>query len=322
MMAQVVLGLATSHSPNVSTVPELWKLHADRDRRNPKLDFAGLVARAPKEVAGQLTPEIFQAKHDLCQDSIEALGAALRAAKVDAVVVIGDDQRELFLDECQPTFAVFTGADLVDIPPAPEDVDPSHKPALWARHSDHLERYATDPAFALHLATQLCREGIDVAAASKQFEGRSLGHAFTFVRLRMMKDEPVPIVPIFINTYFPPNQPTPARCWAFGTALRKAIDSWAPDLRVAIVASGGLSHFIIDEALDRDVLRGVEEGSREILSGLPVEKLDSGNSEIRNWIAAAAAMQDMKASVLAYTPAYRSEAGTGCGMAFARWDAR
>ena len=319
-MARVVLGLATSHSPNVSTVPELWKLHAERDRRNPKLDFAGLVAVAPAGLEKELTPDVFQAKHDLCQASIEQLRQRLVGSKIDVVVVIGDDQRELFLDECQPTFAVYTGADLIDIPPPPEKVDPSHKPALWARHAEDVERYALQPAFATHIATALCRDGIDIAAARTQYEGRSLGHAFTFVRLRMMGSEPIPMVPIFINTYFPPNQPTPGRCWDFGAALGRAIASWPEDLRVAVVASGGLSHFVIDEALDRRVLEGVEKGSREILSSLPMEKLDSGNSEIRNWIAASACMSHLKAEVLAYTPAYRSEAGTGCGMAFAVWE--
>ena len=92
------------------------------------------------------------------------------------------------------------------------------------------------------------------------------------------------------------------------------------DCKIAIVASGGLSHFIIDEALDQQVLQGITRKQRELLDSLPMNKLNSGNSEIRNWIAAAGAMQDMSVKLIDYVPAYRSEAGTGCGMAFARWD--
>ncbi len=319
-MAKIILGLATSHSPNVSTAPELWKLHADRDRRNPSLDFAALVKAAPAGIEKELSPEVFQRKHDACQAAIAALGDALSAANPDAVVVIGDDQRELFLDECQPAFCVYTGSELVDIPPAPEAVDPSHKPALWSRHAEAVEKYLTDPALALHLARSLCAQNFDVAIASKQFPERSLGHAFTFARLRLMKDKPVPMAPVFINTYYPPNQPSAARCLDFGRALRKAIDAWNPDARVAVVASGGLSHFIIDEALDRQVIAGIVERKPDLLAGIPGEKLNSGNSEIRNWIAAAGAMEDMRPALLAYEAAYRTEAGTGCGMAFARWD--
>ena len=319
-MAKIILGLATSHSPNVSTAPELWKLHADRDRRNPSLDFAALVKAAPAGIEKELSPEVFQRKHDACQAAIAALGDALSAANPDAVVVIGDDQRELFLDECQPAFCVYTGSELVDIPPAPEAVDPSHKPALWSRHAEHLEHYLTDPALALHLTRSLCGQNFDVAVAAKQFEGRSLGHAFTFARLRLMKETPMPIVPIFINTYYPPNQPGPGRCFEFGRALRHGINTWKPDARVAVIASGGLSHFIIDEQLDQQVIDGILQHRPDLLFGLPADKLNSGNSEIRNWVAAAGVMEDMLPTLLTYVPAYRSEAGTGCGMAFARWD--
>jgi hypothetical protein len=132
-MAKIVLGLATSHSPNVSTVPELWALHAERDRRNPNLDFAALVKAAPPHLADQLTPEVFAAKHSTCQRAIDVLSDAWRQSDADLMLVIGDDQRELFLDECSPVFALYSGQELIDIPPAPETVDPSHKPALCGR---------------------------------------------------------------------------------------------------------------------------------------------------------------------------------------------
>jgi 3-O-methylgallate 3,4-dioxygenase len=319
-MAQIVLGLATSHSPHVSTVPELWHLHAERDRDNPNLDFATLVKTAPAGIETELSADVYQRKHETCQRAIADLGVALRESGADIVVVIGDDQYELFREECIPAFAVFTGAELVDIPPPPETVHPSHVPALWSRHNETLEFYPTAPKLATHLASFLTAEGFDVAAAAKQFEGRSLGHAYTFVRLRLMGDRPVPIVPVFINCYFPPNQPTPDRCFRFGQALRRAIDDWPSDRRIAVVASGGLTHFVIDEAIDRQVLRGIREKQSALLRTLPVEKLESGSSEIRNWIAAAGALEDFRATVLDYVPAYRSPAGTGCGMAFARWD--
>ena len=235
------------------------------------------------------------------------------------MIFLPADQRELFLDECSPAFAVYTGKTLIDFPPDPVSVDPSHAPAMWSRHASALETYPVLPDFAAHLARAMCRDDFDIATASTQFDGRSLGHAFTFVRLRMMPNRVIPMIPVFINCYFPPNQPSPKRCYDFGRALRRAIDAWPAPLRVAIVASGGLSHFVIDEALDREVIEGLA-GQPERLASLPVDKLNGGNSEIRNWIAAAGAMKHMRASMLTYVPAYRSEAGTGCGMAFARWD--
>ena len=57
----------------------------------------------------------------------------------------------------------------------------------------------------------------------------------------------------------------------------------------------------------------------DALSALPAASLESGNSEIRNWIAAARAAEHLTMRLVDYVPAYRSEAGSGVGMAFAVW---
>jgi 3-O-methylgallate 3,4-dioxygenase len=318
-MTRIVLGLGTSHSPQVSTQPEAWHLHAERDHGNPQLDMPALEKAAPADIAEQLSIDVYRAKHDDCQRAIARLSEALIAARPDVVVVVGDDQRELFLDECSPAFALFTGNALLDIPPDPRSVLPSHQVALWSRHASARETYPAYADFALHVCAAMSAADFDVATAAKQFEGRSIGHAYTFVRLRLLGDAPVPIVPVFINCYYPPNQPSPSRCFAFGRALRGAIESWGGGVRVALVASGGLSHFVIDEAMDRQLLRGIAEKRHDLLTSLPAGKLTSGSSEIRNWIAVAGAMEHAEVASLDYEPCYRTAAGTGCGMAFGRW---
>ncbi len=318
-MARIVLGLGTSHSPQVSTQPEQWYLHAERDYGNPHLDMPALEKTAPAGIAEQLSIDVYRAKHDACQRAIARLSAELIAARPDVVVVVGDDQRELFLDECSPAFALFTGGTLLDIPPDPATVLPSHQVALWSRHAGALETYPACAGFAQHVAAAMSADDFDVAVAAKQFAGRSIGHAYTFVRLRLLGDTVVPIVPVFINCYYPPNQPSPGRCYAFGWALRRAIESWGDDLRVAVVASGGLSHFVIDEELDRRLLRGIAEKRGDLITSLPAAKLNSGTSEIRNWIAVAGAMESAEVVSLEYEPCYRTPSGTGCGMAFVHW---
>jgi hypothetical protein len=80
-----------------------------------------------------------------------------------------------------------------------------------------------------------------------------------------------------------------------------------------------LSHFVVDEELDRRILRAFAEGDHETLAGIPREALNSGSSEILNWVMTAGAMG---ASVLdwhAYEPLYRTPAGTGVGAAFVLW---
>ena len=127
------------------------------------------------------------------------------------------------------------------------------------------------------------------------------------------------MVPVMVNTYFPPNQPTPKRCYAFGQAVRRAIESWKSDKRVALMASGGLSHVVIDEEIDAMTIDGLKNKKPETLFSLPREKLEGGTSEILNWIALAGAMEDRELKYLDYVTTYRSPAATGCGMGFAYW---
>ena len=96
----------------------------------------------------------------------------------------------------------------------------------------------------------------------------------------------VPMAPIIINTLYPPNQPTPRRCYELGEAVKSAIEEFPQDMRVAVVGSGGLSHFLIDE-------------------------------ELRSWLGAVAAAQDLELDFAEYQACYPSPAGSGMGMGVA-----
>ncbi|MEI9964290.1 MAG: hypothetical protein WDM92_05905 [Caulobacteraceae bacterium] len=126
------------------------------------------------------------------------------------------------------------------------------------------------------------------------------------------------------NTFYPPNQPTVARSIAFGEALARAIQSWDADKRVAVIGSGGLTHFVIDEAVDRVVLDAIEKGDAAILKRLGEGIFQSGTSEVKNWIPVIGAMAELgcKPTVVDYVPCYRSSAGTGTANCFVYWRPR
>jgi 3-O-methylgallate 3,4-dioxygenase len=183
----------------------------------------------------------------------------------------------------------------------------------------------THAALGKHLIEYLVEAEFDVGRSSfldPNRGGRSqggIGHAFGFVYHRLMQQKLIPTVPIMVNTYYPPNQPTPKRCYDFGRTLRSAIEAWPIKARVGILASGGMSHFVVDEELDHMVLDGMREKSIVKLSQLPREKMNSGSSEMRNWITVTGATEHLNMELFDYVPCYRSPAGTGCAMAFAQW---
>lgn len=319
-MAEIVLGLAMSHSPQVSQEIKWWGEQGLIDRK--RTPYEELLRNKPDWLDGELTPEAWDRKYQAAQSAIAALSQALEDAKPDLVVMIGDDQEELFLDDCMPTFSVFCGEESWDRPAYVHgDMSvPSRASVLWAFHGKEPEAYPGNPEFGRFLIESLMEQNFDVAQYSRQHEQRSLGHAFTFVRRRIMReDKIIPMIPVLINTYIPPNQPSAARCYAFGQAIGRAIGAWPGAERVAVIASGGLSHFVIDVALDRRVLDGLLVADAETLSTLPKDKLQAGSSEILNWVAAGGALESLKMELIDYIPGYRSEGGTGVGMAFAKW---
>jgi hypothetical protein len=99
--------------------------------------------------------------------------------------------------------------------------------------------------------------------------------------------------------------------------LARAIAGCPLDLRVGIMASGGLSHFLVDEAFDRDLMEALRRKDLEFFRGAPLHKLLAGSSEIRNWICLAGAASELDVVWMNYVPGYRTPALTGTGLAFA-----
>src|SRR5439155_15530661 len=179
--------------------------------------------------------------------------------------------------------------------------------------------YRVDAPLALHLINSLVDSEFDIASSNGLRPGHGEGHAHAFVRKRLMEDPDLPVVPVFLNTYYPPNQPTPRRCYKLGQAIRAAVESYPGDARIGIAGSGGLSHFVVDETLDHAVIDACRRNDAEALQSLPRKKLNSGSSEIRMWICAAGASEHLDVKWSSYVPGYRTPAGSGTGLGFVYW---
>jgi aromatic ring-opening dioxygenase catalytic subunit (LigB family) len=284
-----------------------------------------LAEQTQNRYAATATLENFNARATEAQQALDHLAADLAEANVDVVIVVGDDQLELFNFSNMPAFAMFYGDKLLT-----HHIQEEEYPGM---DSDFLEAmrkgYRMDAQYELNGQPELARElikyltkaGIDIAACGEVAKGHSagFGHAYGFIYERLMLHKKIPMIPVMVNAFYEPNQPTPARCYELGRALRAGIEASAANLRVAIVASGGLSHFVTNEELDHTIIRALKEGDRETLKRIPSELLNSGSGEIRNWLTVAGAVEGMKLAWYKYLPVYRSAAGTGVGMGFARW---
>ena len=326
-MAEVVLGIGSSRSPMTALPPEMWPALGERDKLSTRIkdrfgvptNYEALLEKAPASVLDHLTPEVMQAKHDAVKRHVQTLVDTIAEVKPDVVIMMGDDEDENIKGDNRPAILVYYGDSYHLIPRAtPPGADEMARLSAAAWGDEEGDR-ATHAAMGLHLVQRLIEAEFDVASADLQKSGEGMAHGFGFMLDRMMPGMSVPFVPIILNVHTPPNQPTPKRMYDFGRAVRDAVRAWPGDERVAVFASGGLSVGIVDEELDRQALAGMAERDTAKLASLPRTWAQGSQGEVLCWIAAAGASDHLQMELLDYIPGYRSPAGTGCGLAFARW---
>ncbi len=334
-MARLVAAFGSSHSIMLVSQREDW-MHGFRaidpknvhyfDKAGNKTDYAALLAAAPPDAELLQTPELLSARFDAAQTAMDRVRDAIAAARLDVLIIVGDDQTELFRTTNNPAIAIFHGPTIRNTVREPARAgDPWVKSARMWRHEPEADReYPVKSDLAAWLTRRLCDRDFDIAAMDGLQPGQSEGHAFQFIHRRLMAEQErqrLPVIPVILNTFDPPNQPTPRRCAALGNALRELIAEWPEDLRVGVIASGGLSHFVVDEELDAHVIDAIRRKDLDALAELDPRQLQAGSSEIRNWIVVGAMARDLDLGPVDYIPGYRSPALTGTGLAFATWSA-
>jgi hypothetical protein len=329
-MADIVLGIGSSHGPLLSTPPEQWDLRAAADRANKKHAFRGqiydfeslLQARAPG-FAHETTVEKRRERFMQCRRALEGLGRKFNEVAPEAVVILGNDQREFFNAGLTPAITVYRGHQINNVQHLNED-QPGLNIAEPANSPEEGAAYPGATELADHILRSLGDENFDLAQSDETPSGAPRGgipHAYGFFYHTILQDRTPPSVPIILNVHFPHNTPKLRRCLDLGRALYRAIRSFTGYSRVALMASGGLTHFVIDEEFDQRVIAGMKTGDEDLLASLPESYFKVGTAEIKNWYPVIAAMNaaGLTYHQLDYVPCYRSEAGTGNAMCFAYW---
>jgi hypothetical protein len=331
-MAEIVLGIGTSHSPLLTFDAVTWLQRSADDMRNPALTLADGRTVSYEELAlerGEAYGE--QAKVEYLHEqalranaALERLADALERARPDVVVIIGDDQEELYKAGDTPSLAIFYGEEIVMRPLG----EIAQNPPDWMRkaiggyamETDHRFKCASN--FAQQLIERLMDQGVDLGVASRIRDPKvaAFGHAYGFVIRRLFRGREIPVLPVLLNTYYPPNIIRPARCHQIGGLMGKAIANIPGNARVAVIASGGLSHFVTDAELDQRFLASLKRKDVAAIAGIPMRALRAGSSEILCWVMADGALSQLSMVWSDYLPVYRTPAGTGIGLCFAVWN--
>jgi len=237
-----------------------------------------LFVRPPSEVPEQMDADIA---------AMRLMGKDLDEVKPDVIIVIGSDHLETFFLSAVPTFAVIAG---------------DYSRASFAGKDYKLK---THLPFAEDMLDKLVQAEFDITYS----QDAVMGHSFAAVYEWIIEDRQIPVVPIFLNTYLPP-LPTPRRCEKLGKELAKII-AGRPE-RVAIIASGGMSHYpgtwkYPQPAYDFDywAIAQLERGHTDALLNLSAEQLDEvGNTEMLPWYPMFGALGAVPAELITYQPTW------------------
>lgn len=219
------------------------------------------------------------------------IGRRIAALDATTVLVIGTDHYVLFGPGCLPQFAIATG-----------DVDgPIERlPGLERR------TLPTNAPLAQHIAAHGHRNGLDWAVAPTFTADHSVVLPYELIR----EGRDLPLIPVYLACGVQPLIPLP-RARQVGAAIRSAVESWPGDDRVVVVGSGGISHWVgtaemgaVSPEFDRALLELIEEGDIDTITSMDdddiLARAGNGALEVRNFVAAMAAVGPCRGDVIAY----------------------
>ncbi len=233
------------------------------------------------------------------------LGRRINAARADVLIVVSPDHWVNFFLDNLPAICIGVG----------ETHEGPPEPWLAAYPHKHMAGHA---ALAQYLVACAFGDGIEPAVSYRL----KLDHGFCIPLWKANLDPLPAIVPVILNTVEPPF-PSPQRCFELGQSIAKAVKHFPGALRVAVLATGGMSHSIgeatmgaIDEAFDRECLQHLASGKRDALMAFLDQRMaaaGNGTAEMRNWLAAHGAAGGQGFDLIHYSA--MPEIYVGCGVA-------
>lgn len=162
-----------------------------------------------------------QETRDRVAAGYQEISCRLYASRPDVVILIGNDHYQSFFIDNMPAFCLGVGQTSVG----------------WGDAGIPSYQLAIASEVAQNILEGLLEKDFDVAYSRDM----PLDHAFITPVHLLMPNADIPVVPLFQNCVAPP-LPSVARCMQLGGGLRECIDLLDDKLRVALIATGGLSH--------------------------------------------------------------------------------
>jgi hypothetical protein len=269
-----IIGIGLTHYPLLSVTDEhmadllRWTLR-DPDIPAQEKDPANWPDLMRTEWAADGGTSAAAGHRAQLRDGLARCRAALDEFAPDVLVVWGDDQYENFREEVVPPFCVLAYGETEVEPFAV--MNERGAPNVWGLADDMTFTLHGDAASARALADDLLAADFDIAYSYQKREGAHFPHAIANTQLFLDYDNagrefPYQMVPITVNCYgqhaiarrgglarfaditderLDPAGPSPARCFALGAAVAKAMRD--TDKRVALVASSSWSHAFLND---------------------------------------------------------------------------
>jgi aromatic ring-opening dioxygenase catalytic subunit (LigB family) len=294
-LGKIVLAAGVPHAPQLVTPPSGWP------------DIYQLVMCASSLEKQELRNEGLEDNKeqlDKAKESFSVIQSAIEEARPDVIIGLTDDHFDNFFLDDYPQFSLFLG----------KKVDGT---TVWIK--DRKFQYDCDAQLEKTILDASLNSGFDLSFSEEVH--LDYGHLIPLSYLLPRAD--IPIIPFYTNAYATP-QPEPQRCLQLGKFLSTVIEKRTkPDYRVALVASGGMSHYPgepvageIDVKFDKWMLERIESGfGGEELSKLSSKEIDgAGNGEMRSWIVMMGALSQKKPVYTNYILSWRAIIGLGYAL--------
>ena len=309
-MGQLIAAMASSHAFTFLE-PNTWDKRREQARESYKRRYSTAPADRP-EVAAE-TLDANETRYQRIRDGLNLLRERVQALNPNLLIVLGDDQNENFLETNLPQFSIYLGKQLI----------------AATRDGRIGQRFNCDAEAARKIHEECIEAGIDLASSTSFANDHLISHAHREPLEYLKIGDDISVLPIFINAINVP-APTPARCYEFGKALRQSVAALPQATRVAVYASGGLSHFSagfpwkhyqgdctlgsICHDFDLQILGWMQNGEGARLAQLSNRDLIAqGEIELRQWITLMGMIGSARPETLIYEPFYRGILGMGVG---------